>query len=675
MKKHRFLAMFLSIFLLASPMLVACSGDDNKNNNNNGENPEVSIDYKTRVEAWEEYIEYDAEAFKTAKPVQVKEISKVTDGNSSTSYYDGIYLQTTTTNKITKINEVSINENTEKLYKQEDTISYTIYNSETEEKIATYIGKQVFVDEVEGEEPNQTVVTKEDLSVHTTYQLSSITNGIFYVTKNTYKAEKEEGSEITTYKSVVEYRYFDINNNELSKWEEKLDHNVYSGANENQKYATVLDKTYVLNDGEIVATFEKGFELSIPYYNGAIEIGDYAYVVNEKPLQAIGGSGDLTLVACPGSSIKVIDKNYNIVVDYETTADVVLGFGIMSDGNVMLSQYSFVDTKATEFDAEANGIKYDIKNVIIDVKTGVATEVANTNYIISSVYTNATELLASGNMYNPNLSDGTMSLIAGGAKIKDGYFLANVQKVNEKTLSNERVIAVLNNKLEIVKELPNVIENQFGYAGFSSEEGLSVKTLTAGDKLIDYYVSTNNYEVNMYMKADYKIKGGFIANKKVYNNNYVELLDLQRYEGDYTIVEDVLLIKDYREDDYKDDEYEYTVAVYVSGSSLHITEIDADYVGYDSDIEDEEINDSVITAGSLIIYRNHESQYGMRIYDRYGKSLFSGSKSKLVGGKYVSTRFEISGDGSTITKIEETRNSNDVTEDVTSKTITRYSVK
>ncbi len=27
--------MFLSIFLLASPMLVACSGDDNKNNNNN----------------------------------------------------------------------------------------------------------------------------------------------------------------------------------------------------------------------------------------------------------------------------------------------------------------------------------------------------------------------------------------------------------------------------------------------------------------------------------------------------------------------------------------------------------------------------------------------------------------------------------------------------------------
>lgn len=680
MKKHRFLAIFLSVFLLASTMFVACSGDDDTDNVNNV--PIVNIDYKARVDAWKEYIEYDADAFTTFSPVKITEVSKVTDGESATSYGQGVYFITNQTTVKTLIEERSVAGRATSLYKQEKTIVTTVYDSETNEKIASFTGNRVFKDVVVGEGLLERVQQQEELTEHTTYEVASLTKGIFIATKSTYKAVTEEGSDVVNYELVKKYRYYDIQNNALTDWEDEREDSVSTGIDVNQTYATVLDKTYVLNDGIIVATFDKGFELAVPYYTDAVEIGDYAYVLNEKPLQAIAQSGDLTLVSCPGSSIKVIDKDFNIVVDYTTDGDAIIGFGVLSDGNIVFSQYTFLDSNATECDVESSGLKYDVKNILVDVKTGVATEVENTNFVLSSVYTNATELFASGSMYSPNLSDGTMSLVAGGAKIKDGYFLANVQKFNEKTLSSERVIAVLNNKLEIVKELPNVIENQLGYAGFSSEDGLSVKTATPQDKLIDYYVSTNTYEANMYIQVDNYIKGGFVSKGKVYNNNYVEVFDLKEYQDNnsefsYKIVDDVIVMWNYRYQDEKyDNYYSYTVVAYVENSQLLIKEIDKDYVGYESTLIEQEINDLVEVKGSLIIYRKAMDDYGTKIYDRYGISKFTASKGvATASGKYVATRFEVSVDGSTISKIEETRSSSDMSSIVTSQTITRYSVK
>ena len=589
MKKTKFISLVLALLMTASGVGTYTAVADGKpgkpagtesTDSTGAPEQQLPVSLADSVQQWKKYVSFGEEEPMT-KAYTAQDVTQLwgeTNGNQITmdsSNQNQGYLFTATKTETTKLDETAVDPALAEVLVEERTV-ISWYNAETLEKVKDFTQVKV--------EFNGTIDAdyQKDQQVEYTYYVQ---NGILFVTQTTYEAIPE--TEPVEYQAVSKRAVFTKDGTQLNgEWSDETEVSWNYPGNAPQHVELTVDETvYVLKDGDIIATFAKGLQHDLPCYDNAggtvLTQGDYTYFIDELPMQPIGVTGDLVLVVFPGVSLQVMDKNHNAVATYETEGESIMGYGVLDNGNVVISQLDYVHEDATDFDFKNDDAKVKIKNVIVSVADGSVTELQD-KFILSNVLTNATKDIATPMHQN------TMSNVAGHAQIKEGVFLAEVQKVVDGELSREKTFVVMKNDGTLETELPQLNPSQFGYMGFFNKETPIFATTTVGNLLRFYTVDAygkaslffnmaNNDvrnikqitdEIIVYKDAIYTIDG-----KKAYDLSTV---------ASYEVYEDTVLVSEYGYgytivtekvgDDYWDDSLVDTNSFYTNGNDIAFDE-------------------------------------------------------------------------------------------------------
>lgn len=634
MKKTSKLAILLSLILGASMVLPACGSGDtgaSENSSSGGKGPstpeqtveeleaEANKGYKTRIAEWLKYVEYDAP--ETESPLTWNAINKKSTDedayfNVDAGGYSYGFFTTYTVTQETK--EFPVEEETEGGAEEgagaategagagdgagetepetvEKTVSETtittVYSAETGKEIKSFTSKQVVMNgeivDVENYTPaDQYLNLVDELFVEGIFEVFTVKYELMDVPedeKDTYD-EDEYKKDVDNYETVETYSYYDKTGKAIAT-------DLEEQGTVNGEFMTLGDKTYVVRDGEIIKTFNAGEEYNLPKFNKDSQIelinigsmtdpivsaqgyayyeqGDYGYCIREAAPQ-LTKFGDFYLTLFPSVQIEIV-KDYDVVLDYVSDAYAIMSYTVLSNGNVYICEYRQLNAGATEYDVISGEMKFDIVHVVLDVATGTINTV-DKDFVAQKLYTNATPEMKTLNCQV------TMGDVVGGCKVKDGYALAQIQKMANGSISGEVVYAVLDAELNIVAELPAIIANQFGYVGFLTEDKMLLNTNAIGEYEEDshsiYYVAdVTTGDLELYLSqyeqigVEY-IDNGFIYEDVVYDYQWNELKDLSDDDYEYYVIDGKLLIQEDDErpyfgkivvdndnDDYDDDD-------------------------------------------------------------------------------------------------------------------------
>ena len=312
----------------------------------------------------------------------------------------------------------------------------------------------------------------------------------------------------SNYDTVVTYNYYRADGSELlTNLENYI--NVRSVNNQSAREAgrylvdvEELDKTFLMEYDQIVATFAYRMEYDIPVYdeetvnvNGAgyayFEYKGNKYLVNEAAAVAMP-MGDLYLVLVPGITINVTDSANKALVTYTSECYGISGYAVLSNGNVYICEYELLNRDAEVYDIKSGEEKLNINHKIISVTDGSVTSL-DLSYKASKIFNDNTKNIRSFlNITTMEATDENItSALLSSVDVADGYMLAEIQKYADGVLSSDTVFAVLNESLEIVAELPKLIANQFTYPSFVDADTMIVSTRTANNKVVYYAVDAD----------------------------------------------------------------------------------------------------------------------------------------------------------------------------------------
>ena len=636
MRKGSKLAALLAI-TFATSFCTGCvdkSGDLGLSANGTSQGPsaielerEANAKYKEKIAKWTEYVSYvESEDVKELKKTYIDGYTTNTDEKSLIVVGNGLYSKTNTLVHSIEVPieetpapiDEGVEEETEEVktetVKIATSYAYSIYNPELNTIVFEDTGlvleydtegKPLGVEYNKGQEKTLTINLE-------------FANGIFEVVTNSYKENvsqpEEEGAEpVTTYEAVTTYAYYDKAGNVIAKdLEEKASIRSATGYD----LIDIDEDTYALADGNIIKKFPLGQEINIPVYINATTVngmtsagdqvvynsygyitkGDYSYCVTEAQFEQVQISADLAMYRIPSVTFEVLNKDYDIVAKYQTTGYSVLGYTILENGNIYVCEYDMLPGDAQTYDFATGDIKFDVTHKVLDVATGIVSSL-DKNYVVQRIFNDTTaDLKTFSNAM-------TMTEISGNAKMKEGYHLAQIQKFENGELAQDTTTVVLNANLEVVAELPSVVENQFGYIGFLERDVVLLKTRTLEDTVVHYTGDVRTGDLELYFRTTgssfKKLDGGFIYNKKVYSYDLKELANLSEY-----------------------------TTVRINKNLVYLERNDVWYVGeiklantssYDSWFDIRQIGTGYsVTAGD---YYHKERN---NIYDAYGNEIFSG---------------------------------------------------
>ncbi len=633
MNKRSKLALVLAFLLSATTVFTACgdsltSSDSWSSSDSDYKTPgqleqEANASYSDKIDEWGRYIE--CEESEEVPNYSLTELTQMDTNTVKTeiTVSGGVYVKTKTETVWKDIVLIEGEDPVEMVALKN--ITQSVYNLETGEKIMSdFKGKTVQFNGVIVDADNYLKSDQIEYTVNASFK-----DGIIEVKKTTYVLREgaEDETLLGNYEAVVTYSYYDKNGTELAK---DLDNKGVVDSSDS-RYVTIGDYTYLVEDGEIIVKVNKGEEHKIPTYSGGVEYayvkeGDYGYCVREDEMLYMP-MGELTAFMLPGMEIQVTNKQYDIVAEYQTDCYAVKGYAILPSGNVYICELDLLDSNATEYDFVVQDMKFNVLHTVVEVTTG-KTSVLEKDYAVSTVYNNTTNVLETG------INLATMSNVYGEIKMKEGYMLAEIQKFAEGSLSPDTVKVVLDENLNIVAELPNIIPNQFGYAGFIDEDRMLIATKAVGtlpdqNVLIYYTANVETGDLNLFPHnyADYTqnnrftpIEGGYYYGGKVYGEEWELLSDLEGYTLQ-DVVGSKLLLKHNEYSGYYYGEietyynYEYD---YELGQSIQVAHRDFDiesvyFGGYD-----------VIPSGDRTYYTYNGGSDGYYVlYNAQGNSLRS----------------------------------------------------
>ncbi len=366
-------------------------------------------------------------------------------------------------------------------------INYEVYN------VAT--GELIWEDSVEN---------NPDLPNNERYEIRSLGTLPILIVRHTFYEETVP----SIFTPVTNTYYYDVNGNLLAK-----DPTVARTMEGFHPYAAEInDKIYVFNIyGDLLITFEKGKEYPVPEID--LAYGESFYVFEED------------------GSAYLFNKTYQKVGEYKVPADYgfLEGRYVLNNGNLLYHFTSDVVAPKAEYNYETTyGERCNQNYVIVDAKTGVATPVSLEYKLLSLLSANDSAKTGIG--------------------FKGEYQLAVIQKINEKTLSRERVTVILDNELKIVAELPNFIVAQASVVGMKDAETLLINSKTYNEAQELYYaINVTNGTPALYVDVtdtSYQaVDNGFIYDGKLYNNACKPLLELSNYA--YEIYDNFIMLKSY----------------------------------------------------------------------------------------------------------------------------------
>lgn len=570
MRKNRLLSL-VALILAAIMIFTSCdSPDDSKHEKPDGPNgpdnsPEI-FERKDEAAAWAQYLEYEAPEG-TAVLSATKFLEDLEPGSYEIKENIIIVNDLVTTEK----DGYSVSTKTEKWYSKTtgelvktftstapsvssgaiptdfDVNSLVVYNSEFNPFLTgntDFIGvltTTLSLKTVEdGEpEPDPTVFESYDIKREYSYYYS---DGTLFLTGLT---EMLSPRAVTLGTGAYEAGYYLIDCEENSK-------------------------TYLINnEGKIFRTFDYQREYDVPVYDaqslnwdGAgyayFEVGNYKYVVTESKAQLMP-LGELALVLVPGIHIMVTDAEDKAVASYESNCYGIAGYAVLSNGNIYICEYKLLSKDAAEYDVLSGEEKLNITHKIISVANGSVTEL-DRDYTVSKVFNANTKKINSFlnlvtlGIENPENRECLLDT----ATVKDGFILTEIQKYADGKLSTNSSFAVLNENLEIVAELPKIVENQFSYPAYANAAELLVASRTANNRIIYYSVDASSGIVSLAPHLNRrnsieKINNGYFYDNKMYDINWNLVHDFEEddsvnvYTADFRVVNGVLLyfVNDY----------------------------------------------------------------------------------------------------------------------------------
>ena len=541
MNKRSKLALVLAFLLSATAVFTACgdaltNSESSSSSDSDYKTPgqleqEANASYKNKIDEWSRYIAYEED--EELPNYSISELTGMDTNSVKTeiAVNNGVYVKTKTETVWKDIVFVEGADPVETVAVKN--ITHSVYNLETGEKIISdFKGKTVQFNGVIVDDS----YFKDDQIEYTVN--TSFKDGIIEVKKTTYVLQEDAEDEtlISNYDAVITYSYYDKNGTELAKdLEEKgLVDSLDS------RYVAIGEYTYLVEGGEVIAKVNRGEEHKLPTYASSVgyayvKEGNYGYCVREDEMLYMP-MGELTAFMLPGMEIQVTNKQYDIVAEYKTDCYAVKGYSILPSGNVYICELDLLDSNATEYDFVVQDMKFNVIHTVVDVTTGKAS-VMEKDYAVSTVYSNTTSTLQTG------INMATMSNVYGEITMKEGYMLAEIQKFAEGSLSPNTVKVVLDESLDIVAELPHIIPNQFGYAGFIDDSKMLIATKAVGtrpdENVLIYYTANvetgdlnlfpHNYEDYTQINWFIPIEGGYYYGGKIYGEEWELLSELDGY--------------------------------------------------------------------------------------------------------------------------------------------------
>lgn len=346
-----------------------------------------------------------------------------------------------------------------------------------------------------------------------------------------------------TFNDYVEkstYSYYTFNGDAILLDSETSDFNVRgtNNSSSNRYLLDLEDSTFLMeySSGNIIKEFALREEYDIPVYNeNAITLSDgytyfeeygYKYVLTEsQPI--VQKIGDLTMYTIPGMTVTVFDDDYKVLVDYTTDCYHVSGYAVLGDGSLYICEYEILPSTATEFDFAMADMKFNAVHKIVDPKSGKV-ESIDLDYVVSGLFNNVTTSIRSfTTISTANVSANTNSELLAfkslmdTCSVKNGYTLAQVQKIEEGSLATESVFVVLDDDLNIVAELPKFMPNQIGYASFVDERMIFVNVTATDSKTVSYMIDVKEGNASLFVHEYLGVDRVTVLNNGYYFNGIV----------------------------------------------------------------------------------------------------------------------------------------------------------
>lgn len=289
------------------------------------------------------------------------------------------------------------------------------------------------------------------------------------------------------------------------KFETENKHVILSSGTASGNYVIVNNIVYILEDGELVTSFEKGasFDPDIAEFNG--ESNNYLYYRS-------------------GSAVKAFNKNngqLHVVVDLTENelqnTDAKTSF-YLSEDKIVVQYIDNCKEDANSYDFLVGNQKYEIRTFIYDVEKAKWKEKKSFKYLIDNIYAAEHEGVSA---FDESVTD-----------IMEAY------KFSGKELSAHMTVASVNDSLKIKIDFDDVFKGYDGHEAYA--DGYIIKT-TYGER---YFVSKDgknsvlvpgNYD-NGYLDNGagviYQFSDGKLNQVGIYD---VAALELKSIVGGYAI--------------------------------------------------------------------------------------------------------------------------------------------
>ncbi|MBQ7363151.1 MAG: hypothetical protein IJW48_01735 [Clostridia bacterium] len=670
MKRNK-LTLLVAVLLLGAMLLASCSPDPT----DPVEPPlfnEVENNHSEAIGAWAEYLSYVApEKTPEYKATEILSNLKINDAAEITDELIVVVEEKENFKTIPAEEGVEGALPTEVKVSTSKTIKW--YNKNTGELVKTLSQLTAEQFDVEGTWKYDETVDPAKLVWYEIVYADMYTGLIRVKTTTLQLKEQEEGAEaldtaaVSSYESKAAWSYYlpdgtlFLENLEGVLTKRSVDNAAAAALGRYLIDCEETGKTYLMEDGELVREFDYKAEYNVPVYDEdnctytwdsgymTKNVDDYAYfehngnkyVITEE-LPATVRVGELTMFLVQGMSIYVTDKDDKPLVSYETECYGITGYAVLSNGNIYTCEFELLARDAAEYDVLSGEDKLNVHHKLINITDGSVTEL-DLGFKAAKLFNNTTKEINSFLNYATleitDFGNPTDALLES-ASVKDGYILAEIQKHEGGVLDGATTWAVLDESLNIVKELPAIIADQFTYPSFMDAETMIVSARTVGNEIINYAADLESGEMTLLPDTNALnriqiLNNGYFWNKKVYDKDWNVLKDFNNTvtsSSSYTVYAGFHVING--------DLYYYSYSSTVESlptvfdwTRLEITRNEkTEYVWeYDEELEKEvEKEISVVTYGTTTDFIVDDAVYSDGIF-AYGSSMDSGKIYNIDG--------------------------------------------
>ncbi len=556
MKRNK-LTLLVAILLLGAMLLASC---DEPTKPSDPLFNQVENDYSETVGAWTEYLSYVAPE-KTPEYTATEILSdlKLTDETPVTFMGELIMVTEIKENiKTIPVPEGAAEGTLPEEVHVSTTTTHKFYNKNTgaHVKTLTQIIGEVF--DVEGTDKyDETLDPKTQIA----YELNEVYGLIEVITVVPVLREVAEGAEpldplvVNNYEAKRTYSYYFADGTAFL--ENLKDELVWRNVDNTHTGRYLLDceetgKTYLMDDGELVRTFDYRMEHNVPVYDedstsyAYFEHNGNKYIITEEPPVTVPLGKNLTMFLVQGMSIYVTDKDDKALVSYETECYGITGYAVLSNGDIYTCEFELLSRDATEYDILAGEDKLNVHNKLIKISDGSVTEL-DLGFKAQKLFNNTTkEIKTFMNYTTLEITEYTHpeDALLLSASVKDGYMLAEIQKYEDGVLDGATTWAVLDETMKIVAELPAIVADQFTYPSFMNADTMIVSARAVGNEIINYAADLKSGEVTLIpdtlaLNNVELLNNGYFWNNKVYSLDWRVLRDFNPSNTDssssYTI--------------------------------------------------------------------------------------------------------------------------------------------